>query len=981
MSAKRLDGALVDQTRPLDFTFNGKAMTGFEGDTLASALMANGQRLVGRSFKYHRPRGIFSAGSEEPNALVTLHDGAATTPNTRATVVPLSQGLQATSQNHKGSLERDLLAVNDLLSPFLGAGFYYKTFVWPKAFWEKLYEPVIRNAAGLGRLSDKDDPATYARAHAHCDLLVIGAGPAGLMAALVAGRGGARVIIADEDFRFGGRLNAESTHIGDAPAGDWVAQTVAELQTLPNVRLFPRTTVWGTYDHGLYAALEQPSFARPGPTNPLGGVHWRFTAKRAILAAGATERPIAFGNNDRPGIMLAGAVRAYALRWGVAAGKAVTIFTNNDDGWKTAADLVASGVTVTALIDARPDAGLNAPTGVEAIYGAEVVDTTGRSGLHQIALNTGRRIATDCLGVSGGWNPNLHLSCHHRARPVWSDAIAAFVPGRDLPPGMMVVGAAQGRFTLGDALLDGANAAAQALETLGKGHVVIDLPHSNDTPYRIQPLWHSKGSTSRAWIDLQNDVTSKDITLAHSEGFRSVEHLKRYTTLGMATDQGRTANVLGLALLAEASGRSIPETGTTIFRPPYTPVPIGALAGTDRGRAFRPTRLTAAHGWAKAQGAVFIESGAWMRAQMFPRQGEAHWRQTVDREVCATRNSVGICDVSTLGKIDLKGADVATFLNRVYANKFAKLAVGKTRYGLMLREDGVVMDDGTTARLGENHYVMTTTTANAGAVYQHMEFCLQCLWPDLDVHMTSLTDTWTQFAVAGPKSRDLLAKLVDAPFDISNTGFPFMACAELTICCGTNARLFRVSFSGELAYEIAVPSKYGMGLADQLMQAGAEFDVTPYGVEAVNVMRIEKGHPAGNELDGRTTALNLNMAAMVNKAEDHIGQVLSQRPALVAAGQMRMVGLRPVDPALTISAGAHLVDNGAEPTTANDLGWVSSAAWSPTFETAIGLGFLRDGDQRHGDRMRAWDGIRGRDVEVIVTSPHAFDPEGDVQRG
>ncbi len=980
MTLQRLPGALVDQSRPLSFAFNGRRMTGCEGDTLASALIANGQRLVGRSFKYHRPRGIFSAGSEEPNALVTLHEGAAATPNTAATMVPLVEGLTAHSQNHLGSLKYDLLALNDWLSPFLGAGFYYKTFMWPRSFWEKLYEPVIRSSAGLGRLSSQGDPERHARAYAHCDLLVIGAGPAGLMAALTAGRAGARVILADEDFRMGGRLNAERLTIDGEDGRDWAARTVAELGGLPNVRLLPQTTVFGTYDHGILAAFQQSSFERPAPDRA-GSSIWRIYAKHTILAAGATERSIAFGNNDRPGVMLAGAVRAYVNRWGVAPGGRVTVFTNNADGWRTARDLAKAGTGVAAIIDSRQEPGLEPPDGVEAICGVTDLDTRGHNCLTHVTLSNGRRIETDCLAVSGGWNPNVHLTCHHRARPIWSEDIAAFVPGTDLPPCMAVAGAARGAFTLGEALADGAERATRVLEELGRPATRPSVPETSDDPYRIRPLWAAAAKRSRAWVDLQNDVTTKDVALAHREGFRSVEHLKRYTTLGMATDQGRTANVLGLAILAEASGRSIAETGTTMFRPPYTPVPIGALAGPDRGEDFRPTRLTPAHDWAEARGAVFVESGAWLRAQWFTRPGETHWRQSVDREVMATRNSVGICDVSTLGKIDLKGKDVATFLNRVYANKFAKLAIGKTRYGLMLREDGMVMDDGTTARLSEDHYVMTTTTANAGAVFQHLEFCLQCLWPDLDVHMNSTTDAWAQFAVAGPKSRALLARLVDAPFDIANESFPFMACAELTICNGTPARLFRVSFSGELAYEVAVPARYGNSLAERLMEAGADLDVTPYGTEALNVMRIEKGHAAGNELDGRTTALNLNMDGLTGKDVDHIGRTLAKRPDMMGEGQMRMVGLRPSDREQSLGAGAHLLELGAAPETRNDQGWVSSAAWSPTLSHAVALGFLRDGHRRHGEILRAWDGLRGRDVQVEVVSPHFYDPEGAIQRG
>lgn len=976
--SSRLKGALIDQNQSLEFSFNGQKMSGYSGDTLASALLANDQKLVGRSFKYHRPRGIFSAGSEEPNALVTLHDGAATTPNTKATIVPLVNGLQVRSQNHRGSLNRDLLAVNDLLAPFFGAGFYYKTFMWPAPLWEKFYEPIIRQAAGLGTLSKLDDPESYAKGHAHCDLLVIGGGAAGLMAALTAGRAGVKVIIADEDTRLGGRLLSEKVTLDDLEGNNWADQIITELKSLPNVRLMTDCTVWGTYDHGIYAAYQRNGFNLP-TKNSDPSTLWRIYSKKTMVTTGATERAIAFQNNDRPGIMLAGAVRAYANRWGVATGKRVSVFTNNDDGWRTAFDLDKLGVNVCAIIDSRANTKLIAPEGVEVYLGHTIADTRGRQALRSIKLDDGRWIDTDCLAVSGGWNPNIHLTCHHRGRPNWSDALATFVPGDNLPSGMSVAGAAAGAFDLADVLSSASEQSVAALKELGQKSRKPKLPKTPKAEYNIYPLWQC--GEGRAWVDLQNDVCSKDIKLAHQEGFRSVEHLKRYTTMGMATDQGRTSSVLGLAIMAEASGKSIPDTGTTIFRPPYTPVPIGALAGPDRGKYHRPTRLTPAHEWAEAQGAIFVESGAWMRAQWFPRSGETHWRESVDREVNATRASVGICDVSTLGKIDLKGTDVATFLNRIYANKFAKLAVGKTRYGLMLREDGIVMDDGTTARLSENHYVMTTTTANAGPVYQHMEFCLQCLWPELDVHMNSTTDAWAQFAVAGPNSRTLLEKIVDAPFDVSNEGFPFMACGELTICNGTQARLFRVSFSGEMAYELAVPARFGNALAETLMDAGKEFNVTPYGTEALNVMRIEKGHAAGAELDGRATALNLNMAGMTGKETDFIGTVLSKRSAIQQDDQPRMVGLKPVDIREELSAGAHLIEKGADASTENDLGWLSSVAYSPTLGHSIAIAFLNSGHTRQGDKLRAWDGARGKDVDVEVISPHFYDPEGKQQRG
>ncbi len=983
---RRSDGGLIDHSRSLSFSFDGQALAGHPGDTLASALLANGVRLLGRSFKYHRPRGVLTAGSEEPNALVELRSGARREPNTRATVVELYDGLEAASQNRWPSLRFDVSGVNDLLSPFLTAGFYYKTFMWPAAFWEKVYEPLIRRAAGLGRLSGAPDPDTYEKSYAFCDVLVIGAGPAGLMAALTAGRAGARVILADEDFRPGGRLLAETHEVGGVSGALWTDQVMDELASLDNVRCLPRTTVYGVYDGGTYGALERVAdhLPVPPPGQPRQRL-WKIVAKRAVLAAGAIERPIAFGNNDRPGILLAGAQRSYLNRFGVLAGSRTAVFTCNDDGWRSAADLVRIGAEVAAVIDSRPDARrpdhLNGLDGVELIAGGRVVETRGRFGLTSLDCldRDGRRrsLTVDCLAVSGGWNPALHLTCHQGARPVWSDDLAAFVPADNLPADLAVAGAAAGSFSTQAALREGADSGGAAAEAAGHAVRKPELPAAEDGAVALTPFWHVKESKSRAWLDFQNDVTVKDVALSFREGFKSVEHLKRYTTLGMATDQGKTANVQALAIMAELTGKSIPETGTTVFRPPYTPVPIAAFAGRSQGKDFRPFRLTPSHDWAVEQGAVFVETGAWLRAQWFPQPGETHWRQSVDRETLAVRKSVGVCDVTTLGKIDIQGADAAAFLNRVYANGFAKLPVGKVRYGLMLREDGFVMDDGTTARLGEAHYVMTTTTAKAVPVFRHLEFCRQVLWPELDVQLISTTEQWAQFAVAGPRSCDLLRKVVDAEHDISNEAFPYMACGEVTVCGGTRARLFRISFSGELAYEIAVPTRYGDAMIRALMAAGEAFEVVPYGTEALGVLRVEKGHPAGNELNGQTTAANLGLGRMVSKKKDCIGNVLSERPGLNAADDLRLVGFLPLDRGAQLTAGAHFIAQGAAAVAAEDQGYMTSVAFSPNLGHSIGLGLIQRGDQRIGEKIRAVDLVRDADIEVEIVSPHFVDPDGE----
>jgi sarcosine oxidase subunit alpha len=936
--------SLIDIAKPLNFTFNGKTYQGFEGDTLASALLRAGVRVVARSFKYHRPRGIMGAGSEEPNALVEIHGAATCEPNRRTTTIKLFDGLDARSQNYMGSVNFDMLAVNDFLHPFLAAGFYYKTFMWPKAFWEKLYEPIIRRAAGLGTLSETADPDSYDKGFLHCDLLIIGAGPAGLLTALNAGRSGANVILADEDFRMGGRLLSEDYEINGSGAAEWLSQTLTELASLPNVRLMPRTSIYGVYDHGIYGGLETLT-DRIG-TGGVKQILWRIYAAQSVLAAGATERPIAFANNDRPGVMLASAVRSYANRFDVKTGKNIALLTNNDDGLRTDA---------AHIIDTRK--------------GQHIVDVTGRKSVKSITLNTGEKLNVDGVAMSGGWNPNVHLTCHKRGRPKWNENLSCFVPDTNtLPHQMRVIGSANGAFSTHGVFVE-ANEASEAL-----GYKTSDLPQTEDAPLNLSPFWFVK-SKKRAWVDFQNDVTAKDITLAHQEGFSSVEHVKRYTTLGMATDQGKTSNVTGLAVLADATGRTIPETGTTIFRPPYTPIPIGAFAGAHRGQHFKPTRLTPSHKYADEAGATFVETGYWKRAQWFARDGEQGWRDSVDREVMMTRNSVGICDVSTLGKIDIQGADAGKFLNKVYVNTFSTLKPGKCRYGLMLREDGIAMDDGTSARLSDTHYVMTTTTAKAGPVFQHLEFCRQVLFPQMDVHLISTTDQWAQYSVAGPNARKLLQKIVDTEFDISNEAFPYMACGEVTVCDGLRARLFRLSFSGELAYEISVPARYGDALIRELMDQGQEFDAIMYGTEALGVMRIEKGHAAGNELDGRSTAAHLGLGGFVSKKKDCIGKMLSQREGLT--NDVRMVGFMPVNPKDKLTNGAHFMTAGDKASPENDQGHMSSVAWSPSLQSYVGLGFLKDGANRKGEILRAVDYMRNNHVEVKVVSAHFVDPDGE----
>ena len=977
-------GGQIFRKQSLDFSFDGKTYQGHPGDTLASALLSHGVRLMGRSFKYHRPRGVLSAGFEEPNALVELRSGARREPNTRATTVELYAGLNALSQNRWPSLKFDLMAVNSLASPIFAAGFYYKTFMWPASFWEKLYEPLIRRAAGLGRASGLPDPDLYDKVTCHCDLLVIGSGPSGLMAALIAARSGARVVLAEEDFAFGGRMLSETYELDGLTGLDWLAQTLAELQSLDNVTLLKRTCVFGVYDHGTYAALERVNdhVATPPAFQPRQRL-WRIIARQSILAAGAIERPLIFGDNDRPNVMLANAARTYATRYGVKAGTQAVVFGNNDDAISTLHSLKAAGITVAAYIDPRetlPDALKTAAnsTGAQLISGV-VTRARGKLNVSGVDIrdHAGRTftLACDLVAMSGGWNPAVHLTSHLGGKPVWNEAKAAFVPGT-LPPAMQVVGAANGQMALDECLRSGAEGAVRALTACGFKTATPTLPYVADESTAVTALWQVKGVKGKAFVDFQNDVGAKDVELSHREGYRAVEHLKRYTTLGMATDQGKTANVNGLALMAELSAKTIEQTGTTRFRPPYSPVSIGALAGIHTAKDFRPTRKTAGHDWAVEQGAVFMEAGLWLRAQYFPQKGDKSWLDACNREVLATRNSVGVADVSTLGKIDIQGKDAAAFLDRVYCNSFSTLAVGRVRYGLMLREDGFVMDDGTTARLGENHYFMTTTTANAVKVMQHLDFCAQVLWPELDVTLISATEHWAQYSLAGPNARKVIAALVQE--DVSNAAFPYMACAEVTIGDGrgVKGRLYRISFSGELAYEIGVPAHYGDALIRAIMLAGVPYDLQPYGIEALNVMRIEKGHVGGGELNGETTAADLGLGKMMVMKKDFIGRVLSQRPALIAPDRRVVVGLKPVNAGTSFAAGAHLLAQRVANLAANDLGHITSAGYSPILGHHIGLALLKEGGQRMGEQIRAYDPIRGKETLVEVCSPHFVDAEG-----
>ncbi|WP_395666280.1 sarcosine oxidase subunit alpha family protein [Methylocella sp.] len=973
-------GGLVDRARPLAFAFDGRPKSGFSGDTLASALLAGGARVVGRSFKYHRPRGVFAAGHEEPNALVELRQGARREPNVKATTVELFDGLDAASQNRWPSLDFDALAVNGLLKPVFAAGFYYKTFMWPASFWEKLYEPAIRRAAGLGRASGLDDPDSYERANLHCDLLIVGAGPAGLAAALAAARSGARVVLCEDDFRLGGGLLDERGRVGGGTGPQWADAAAAELAALPDVRVLSRTSVVAAYDGGTFAAVERVAdhLLEPPPFTPRQRF-WRVVARRAVLATGATERPLVFPDNDRPGVMLAGAARRYLNRFGVAVGRRVVIHTTTDQGWVLARDLIAAGLPPVAVVEARREA----PAGfadvakaVPVVLDGAVVATRGRKGLKGVTVRAGaatQDFEADALAVSGGFNPAIQLASGFRGRPEWSDALQAFLA----PPvaGLRMAGAAAGAYTLKSAFESGVAAAQGALRELGLTATPAALPEVEESPASLAPCWRRPGpKDSKAFVDLQHDVTASDVVLAHREGYRAAEHLKRYTTLGMATDQGRTSNLDALAVMAQLTGRSIPETGVTLARPPAVPIALGAVAGAHRGASFRPVRETPVHRYAIERGATFVDVGQWKRPQLFPLPQDADAQAGVTREVNAVRAGAGVTDVSTLGKIEVEGADAAAFLDFVCATRVSRIRVGRCGYFAMLREDGFLKDDGMIARFAPDRFLAFVSTAHAGPVYRHMHYCRQVLRPDLDVNLTAVTDAWVQLAIAGEKAPDVVQALVDAPTQITQAAFPPMTAAEVTICGGVPARLCALSFSGERAFELAAPAFYGDALIRRVVEAGAPFGLVAYGADAMGVMRIEKGHPAGGEINGQTTAYDLGLARALDSSKDHVGRVLSGRPALNDPARPRLVGVRPLASTRQIRAGAHVVAVGAAPSAATDLGWVSSACWSPTLASWIGLAMVSGGPERIGETVRLYDPVRGGDVEAEITPPCVFDP-------
>ncbi len=970
-------GGRIDRSKRVSARFDGKPLAGFAGDTLASALLANDRLLVGRSFKYHRPRGLIAAGIEEPNGLFTIGEGAATEPNVAATVVELVDGLVASTQNAWPSADFDVMAVNSILAPMFQSGFYYKTFMGPRKGSWMFYEPFIRKAAGLGKATDQRDPDRYDMRYAFCDVLVIGSGPAGLAAALTAGRSGARVVLAEQDTDFGGSLLSGS----DAEHEGWRASCVEELKSLPNVEAFTRTIVQGLYDGNLAVLVENRSHLRPDARK--GQARMLLTqlrAKTIVMATGAIERPLVFSNNDRPGVMLASALRSYANRFAVAPEKRAVIAANNDSAYATALDLAAVGVAVTVADHrAAVSADILARAGAKGIAifpGSGIVDVEGSKVVKAVKLGGAHAVTVECdvVGMAGGWSPVVHLSSHGGIKPKYDEAVAGFVPG-GFPSSHFGAGAMMGTFGLSAAIAEGANAGASAASAsgFGKTRPVFAPEHVTDRTYAILPTWAPpQMGKGKAFVDFQSDVTLKDVKTAHQEGYRSVEHLKRYTTLGMGTDQGKTSNINALALMAEYRGITIPEAGTTTFRPPYAPLTMGAIAGRTVGSHFRPVRRSPLNDWHEKNGATFIDAGIWKRAWYYAWAGSSPETAYV-KEMELVRKGVGLADVSTLGKIDIQGPDAAEFLNRVYVNGFAKLPVGKVRYGVMLNDDGIVLDDGTTARISETQFYMTTTTAQAGEVMSWLEYLLQCHWTDLKVQVASLTDEWAGMAVSGPKAREAL-QLAFPDADLSNEALPYMGCRDI-IFEGVTVRLLRMSFSGELAYEVHVAADYAISLWEHILKAAASTGIKPYGLEALASLRIEKGHVAGLELDHRNTLDDLGLGKMAGKEKDYVGRALRFREDCQSPERWSLVGLELVEPDKKLRGGAILFA-ATDEIKGHGRGYITSVTWSTELNKFIALGLYHGGLKHEGEEIIAAFPLKNEQARLKIVSPHFIDHEG-----
>jgi len=991
-------GGRIDRHRRLEFRFDGRRYTGYQGDTLASALLANGVDIIGRSFKYSRPRGIVAAGMEEPNAIMQLGRGAGEVPNAIATQIELYSGLEAKPTNGWPSVNYDFSALADIFAPLLPPGFYNKTFMWPRNSW-KLYEWFIRRMAGFGRSPTQADPDTYDKLNHHCEVLVIGAGPAGLAAARSAASSGARVIVVDEQSELGGSLLASAEQIDGLPSPNWAQQTIEALADRNNVTLLTRTTAFGFYDHNFVAALERRTdhLGLTAASGPRQRLH-RIRAGQVILATGAMERMPAFANNDRPGVMLASAVSTYLHRYAVAPGQRMVLFASNDHAYQTALDWLESGRDLAAVIDPRrtvenPLAEKLRIHGVPIHTSSAVINVVGRRRVRSVVCapisedfkqlsGSATRLSCDLLAVSSGWSPTIHLSCHTGQKPQWQAESQAFLPAAR--PHSQYVGGINARYDLVDCVAEGHQAGVDA--ALKTGHTAEQLePPQADASALLQnavPLFlvpHNKASTRapKQFVDFQNDVTAAAIQIAALEGYESIEHVKRYTALGFGTDQGKLGNVNGAAILADALDQPVGSTGTTIFRPAYTPTTFGAIAGRNVGELLDPERETAMHRWHLERGAAWENVGQWKRPWYYP-VGDESMDQAVNRESLAVRSRVGILDASTLGKIDIQGPDAGEFLDRIYTNRFSNLKVGHCRYGMMLKEDGMVFDDGVVARLGDHHYLSTTTTTGAAEVLRWMELWLQTEWPDLQVYLTSVTDHWSTIALSGPNSRDVLAQLCDA--NLKDDDFPFMTWRTIKIA-GVEARVFRISFTGELSFEINVSAHFGLYAWQACMEAGRAFDITPYGTETMHVLRAEKGFViVGQDTDGSVTPYDLGMSWIINnkKPFSFIGKRSLSRSDTARPDRKHWVGLLPVNPAERLPEGGQLVDSPIHTTPVPMLGHVTSSYYSSTLGQTLALGFVKNGHNRLGDTVYCPQS-NGSVIAAQITSTVFYDPAGERQ--
>ena len=987
-------GSRIDRSKRVTFSFDGKTLSGFQGDTIASAVMASGQRVFGRSFKYHRPRGIVGLGSEEMNALTGVGEGARHEPNLRATQIEIFNGLSAISQNRWPSLNWDVGAINNAMSRFIPGGFYYKTLMWPASFWKHVYEPIIRRAAGLGKAPEGRDPDTYEQIHVHCDVLVIGAGIAGLAAAEAAAANGAKVILADENPRFGGIADISGGTIDGHSLDQWSATTSAKLAAAENVHVLNRTTVVGHFHHNFLMLFER--LADHDPALLAAGVPrhrlWKVRAHQVILATGSIERPIAFANNDRPGVMLASAARGMVERYGVSPGASGVVFTNNDDAYQTALVLKSAGVGVR-VVDSRGRAegalpnkaremGITVDTGsvISAVNtswgGLNITDVklaSYRKGQGRVIKET--KVDCDFVAMSGGWNPALHLWCHNGGKIRFDEQIQSFRPDRHNDK-ITAVGAANGSFGLSQ-ILEEAYAAGSKLAGTGNVHPVPAAVQADERP--LEPIWFAPATGkynegNKHFIDFQNDVTAADLELAQREGYESVEHTKRYTTFGMATDQGKTSNLNGLGVLSEATGKSIPEIGVTTFRPPYTPFSFGSIAGVLTKQLFLPIRRTAIYQWHVDQKAVFEPVGQWRRAYTYPKGAEDK-HAAIDREILAVRNKVGLLDASTLGKIEIKGPDAAEFLDRMYTNMFSTLKVGKCRYGLMMNELGFLTDDGVTVRLADDHFLMHTTSGGADRIAAWLEEWLQTEWTHYKVFVTPVTEQWSQFAIAGPKAREVLKKL-DPSFDISHEALPHMSFVEGKLG-PYPVRLFRISFSGELSYEVATPSNYGLGLWKAILAAGEEFGLEAYGTEALHVLRAEKGYiVVGDETDGTTTPIDVGLDGLVSKKKaDFIGKRSLEQSYLKGPNRKQLVGLLTEDPNDVLPDGAYAVRQVKDKPPMEMIGQVTSSYKSPTLGRSIAMALIENGRNRMGETI-SFPLPGGKVMRATITDTVFYDKEG-----